>query len=507
VTLPDPDAWPVADSLDGDEDLLTQRAAATPQVPAVVDADRDEQWTYARMDERATATARWLCERVTSAGRVGLLLDAGMAFVDSYFATARWGVPAVPLNVRLDGDALAAQVERADLTAVVAGASTCETARSITPEAVPVLAAEDRPTGPDCGRQREGGSTSEPSVSRQSTAERLVLFTSGTTGRPKGVRLTRENLVASAVGSADRLGVEAGDRWLAPLPPYHMGGLAPLIRSTLHGTTTVLQREFDPGATAVAVDDRGVTALSLVPTALGRLLDDGWRPPESLRFVLLGGGPASRDLVERATARGVPVAPTYGLTETASQVATATPAEARDHPESVGRPLRTVEAAVVDDGICDPGETGEVVVDGPTVTPGYLDPGLTAGAFDDRGLRTGDLASRDDDGRLRIAGRVDDRIVTGGENVDPGRVAEALCALESVEDAAVVGLPDDEWGERVAALVVGPPSLTAAAVRDGVRESLADFEVPKTVVVVDALPRTPSGTVDRGAVRDHLEPG
>jgi O-succinylbenzoic acid--CoA ligase len=252
-----------------------------------------------------------------------------------------------------------------------------------------------------------------------------------------------------------------------------------------------------------------VTGVSLVPTMLRRLLDAGWRPPERLRFVLLGGAPTPEDLVARCERLGVPVHPTYGMTETASQVATATPEQAFEHGDTVGQPLVFTDVTVVDEGEpCDPGEHGELVVDGPTVTPGYLDDDRTAAAFGDAGLHTGDVGYRDADGRLWVLGRLDDTVVTGGENVHPGEVADAVREHPAVADAAVVGLADDEWGERVAALVVPDEAVAADLDVDLVearcRERLAPFKVPKTWGVADALPRTASGTVDREAVRERL---
>jgi O-succinylbenzoic acid--CoA ligase len=196
------------------------------------------------------------------------------------------------------------------------------------------------------------------------------------------------------------------------------------------------------------------------------------------------------------------------MTETASQIATARPETAFEHSGTVGQPLVFTDVTVVADGDpCGPGERGEIVVDGPTVTPGYLNG--DGDAFGDRGFRTGDIGYRDGDGRLWVEGRVDDRIVTGGENVDASTVAAAIQGHPAVGDAAVVGLSDDEWGQRVAALVVG--DVTPAAVREYCDERLAAYEVPKTVRVTEALPRTASGTVDRSAVRALLsedgEPG
>jgi O-succinylbenzoic acid--CoA ligase len=338
-------------------------------------------------------------------------------------------------------------------------------------------------------------------------AERLVLFTSGTTGRPKGVRLSLRNLLASAAGSAFRLGVLAEDRWLCALPTYHMGGLAPWIRSALYGTTVVVGSDFDPARTAAEMRATGVTGVSLVPSTLVRLLDDGWTPPDSLRFVLLGGGPADESLVARARDRGVPVCPTYGTTETASQIATTRPAAAAERPGTVGQPLVTTEVTVVDGKgePIPPGERGEIVVDGPTVTRGYLDPETTAAAFSDRGLRTGDLGYRDEDGYLWVTGRADDAFVSGGETVHPGGVADRLRAHPTVADAAVVGLPDREWGRRVAAALVPDDEADPEAVVEDCADGLAAYERPRTVAVVDSLPRTASGTVDREALRDLLD--
>jgi len=513
VTLPPPDAWPVDEPLEeSSSDLLRERAASTPDATAVVETDEGQSWTYGEFDERVSARTDALTGVADVSGeRVGVLLETRLAFAELYFATGRLGASAVALNVDLPAERLRSQVERADVDAVVCSRPTERLATDLTPADVS-LASVDEPAFDRTASLRRREPTRERENTRPLDAERLVVFTSGTSGDPKGVRLTRRNLVASAVGSAHRLGVDADDRWLVCLPMYHTGGLAPLVRSTLYGTTTVIQREFDAERTAAVMDEFDVSGVSLVPTMLTRLLDAGWSPAASLRFVLLGGAPASRELVERCADRGVPAYPTYGMTETASQVATATPAESRAHPDTVGKPLRGTTVTVVDgDGdSVETGATGELVVDGPTVTPGYLDAGRTANAFGERGFFTGDLGDTDDEGRLWVVGRADDGIVTGGENVHPARVVDALRAIDGVADAAVVGLPDEAWGERVAALVVPVESAADRAarssrrVREAARERLADFAVPKTVAFTDELPRTGSGTVDRDAVRERL---
>jgi O-succinylbenzoic acid--CoA ligase len=494
----DPVEWPT-------NDLVAHRAAATPDRTALVDADRDRVLTYRELDERVGRRAAALADLgIESGDRVALLSPTSAAVVDLAHAAVRVGATLVLLNAELTVGELSPQVERADVDAVLAAPDLRGTAREVAD--APVAAVEE--PGEDAAPAGALGLADDPiedpaTVGRDWT--QLVLFTSGTTGEPKGVRLTAGNLVASATASSFRLGVAPDDRWLVCLPTYHMGGLAPVVRAALYGTTVVLQRQFDAARTRQVLADRDVTGVSLVPTMLTRLLDAGWQPPDDLRFVLLGGAPASGRLIDRCERRGVPVHPTYGTTETASQIATATPRQAFAHEGTVGQPLVTTDVTVVDeDGEpLPPGETGELVVDGPTVTPGYLDGDRTAAAFGPRGLHTGDVGYRDDDGRLWVVGRLDDVVVTGGENVHPAEVADVLRTHPAVEDVAVVGLPDEEWGERLAALVVGDVDHDELAAH--CRDRLAAFKVPKTWASAEALPRTASGTVDRVAVRERLD--
>ena len=490
-------------------DVLAHRAGATPERTALVDTADGATWTYRELDRVVDGVAAGL----GSGGPVGTLLSTRVAFMALVHAAMRTGRTLVPLNTQLPAEALADQARRADVDLLVCERDTEDVARDIAPESVASVDSPERtdiarlpPEAGDGVESGPGGARPEPApLSPSDTA--VVLFTSGTTGTPKGVRLTVGNLVWSAVASAFRLGVAPGDRWLCCLPMYHMGGLAPVVRCALYGTSLAVQPGFDADRTAAVVEEHGVTGVSLVPTQLRRLLEASWEPPAAFDGVLLGGAPAGQDLLDRARDRGVPVYPTYGTTETASQVATATPTQAAEHPGTVGQPLAVTDVTVLADGDpAEPGEVGELVVAGPTVTPGYLDDDRTADAFGPRGFHTGDLGYRDEAGRLWVEGRVDDAITTGGETVYPATVVDALRDHPGVADAAVVGLPDEEWGERVAALVVpgGDRSVDADALREFCRGRVADYAVPKTVAVADAVPRTASGTVDREAVRERL---
>nr|WP_254714818.1 AMP-binding protein [Natranaeroarchaeum aerophilus] len=514
--------------------MLAVWAATSPEALAVIHAgdgsaasrnepDNADRLTYADLDALVDDLARRLSTLGVCPGtHVATLLNTGLPFITVVHALGRLGAVLVPLNVRLTGGELSGHCERVGVETLLCDAEQVEQATAVAEELDIDLTigrvddehgnGESADTDPVRVWSHDPAD-SLPRVERSPADRRLVLFTSGTTGKPKAVPLTTGNLVASAVGSAFRLGVVPDDRWLCALPMYHMGGLAPVFRSTLYGTCVVLQSTFDAEYTPAVARTHEVTGLSLVPTMLARILDGDADLPDSLRFVLLGGGRADPVLVERADSAGVPVCPTYGMTETASQIATARPAEAVAHEGTVGRPLLGTDVSIVDEQgtPVEAGDVGEVVVSGPTVTPGYLDDAVTERSFGPRGLHTGDLGYRDDGNRLWITGRRSDRIVTGGENVDPVEVREALCSHPAVADAAVVGLDDEEWGERVGALVVVSDGETAElerpdseALRAYCRDRLAGYKLPRTIEFADALPRTPSGTVDRTAVQVRL---
>ncbi|WP_181687125.1 o-succinylbenzoate--CoA ligase [Halorhabdus salina] len=491
------DAWPQIDP-------LTARASSTPDRTAVVEAETGATWTYEELFDEADRLAGRLqaaCDGRPQ--RVGIAMETSIHFVRATHAAWRLGAAVVPLDVREPVDQLETLATKAEVDAVLCTEQTAEAVSDLADVAlfsVDTSPTEAVPTLPSA----TGGITPR---ARYPSETHLVMFTSGSTGEPAGVQLTLTNLFASAIASAFRLGVTRSDRWLVSIPMAHMGGFAPLVRSTLYGTSVILQREFEPARTAAAMADYDVTGVSFVPTMLSRLLDAGWDRPDSLRFVLLGGASASRDLIDRCERENVPVYPTYGMTETASQVATATPSQSFDNPGTVGQPLLFTQVAVIDDGeSVPPGATGEIVIEGPTVTPGYLDDEETEAVFDQRGLHTGDLGYRDEDGRLYVVGRQDDRIVTGGENVEPGEVVNVLESRTDVAEAVVVGVPDDDWGERVAALVVpnGSAELSTETIERTCRDELAPYKVPKSIEIGEAIPRTVSGTVDRAAVVEKI---
>lgn len=311
----------------------------------------------------------------------------------------------------------------------------------------------------------------------------LVVFTSGSTGPPKGVRLSLFNLQAAASASADHLGHGRDDVWLLAMPLHHVGGISILVRQAYTGGSVTLLPRFDPDEVAEAMKGR-VTMVSVVPTMLSRLLDRG--PFSGLRAVLVGGGPIPSGLLERAVDSGLPVLPTYGMTETFGQVATLRP----DAPLAYeAHPLPGVEVRVESDG--------RIALRSPQISPGYL------GEPDrpDSWFVTNDIGELGDDGAVRVMGRADTMVVTGGENVSPERVEAVVRQHLDVNDAVVVGVSDPEWGQMLVCLHEGGPEDLG----DWVAQQLPGFMVPKRWVRVDALPRTSLGKPDREAAARLVE--
>ncbi|MBV8756012.1 MAG: AMP-binding protein [Deltaproteobacteria bacterium] len=305
----------------------------------------------------------------------------------------------------------------------------------------------------------------------------FVLFTSGSTGTPRGIIHTRDSILAAARASETHLPWQDGDRWLLCLPLAHAGGLSIVVRCLVARVPVVLHQDsFDATAIRALIADQHVTIASLVPTQLAVLLDDpAWRPPAHLRTVLLGGAGAPPALVDAALARGVPVHQTYGLTETFGQVATALvpggPLVPLPGVELHGSPLR---------------------IRGPMLARAYLDGTPIAPEF-----TTADLAEAGD--RLRILGRADDVVISGGENIHPAQVETVLAATPGVRAACAFGIPDERWGQVVAAALVTDPSFDRTAATAHWRDALPAFGRPRRLALVDALPLLPNGKVDRRA--------
>lgn len=475
-------------------DWLAHRALVQSAHPAV--AAPEGTLTYAELDAVTGAFAAGIAARGVEHGdRVAILAENCAAFVAAVHGAPRAGATLVPLNARLAPVELAWQIDRVRPRLLV-------TTPPLEPLAQAALAGCAEPPRLAFAGELAATAAFLPGEPHDGGQVHSIIFTSGTTGRPKGAMLTLGNFWWSAVASGLNLGVSADDRWLAVLPLFHVGGLSIPFRSAVYGTTAVLHPGFDERAVNAAIREGGITVVSVVAAMLQRMLDADNLPfPPSLRCALVGGGPVPRHLLERAAARGLAVVQTYGLTEAASQVATLSPADALAHLGSAGKPLVgtdvRVDAAV--------GAPGEILVRGPTVTPGYFEePAATANAIRDGWLHTGDAGILDGEGVLTVLDREDGLIITGGENVYAAEVEAALLAHPAVAQAAVAGLPDERWGQQVAAAVVARGPFDEDEVRAWLRSRLAGYKVPRRIVLVTELPLTASGKVQRFRVRDAL---
>jgi len=496
-------------------DWLAVRAADTPEADALLADGR--WWRFGELDVLASR----LCARLAADGarpgeHVAVLLPNSLAFAVSVFALARLGAVMVPLNTRLTPAEVAWQVARADCTRLICAPPTTAQAADV-PATLPRLIVPL--DGPAFKAWAFAATNDQRLTTNDQPAPRhlplathqAIIFTSGTTGYAKGALITFANHFWSAVGSAFRLGVVPGDRWLACLPLYHVGGLAVLFRSCLYGTAVVLHDGFNTAAVRHSLRHDGVTLVSLVPTMLSRLLHEGLTIDDAptLRLVLLGGAAAPAALLAEARAAGLPVAVTYGLTEAASQVATMLPSNVANKPGSAGKPLFFTTVAAVDDDGCDlpPGQPGEIVVRGPTVMAGYYrDAAATSAALRDGRLHTGDVGYLDEDGDLWLLDRRADLIVSGGENIYPAQVERVLREHPAVALAAVVGLPHADWGQQVAAAVVlrSPGAATSDELLAHCRAHLAGYKRPRRLLLCDALPQTASGKIQRRLVAEQL---
>jgi O-succinylbenzoic acid--CoA ligase len=412
------------------EAWLLRAARAHPQREAVNDL------TYAQLVTRARHGAAALrADGAREGDLVGIALAPGTEFVVALHAVWGVGAVAVPVDPRL-GAAERAHVQRGCRVVVDA---------------------------PLPGNGAHAGLVDVHDLD----APAAIIHTSGSTAAPKPIELTFGNWLWSALGSAVALGLDPQERWLCPLPLSHVGGLSIVVRSAIYATTARVLERFDVDVALAELET--ATLVSLVPTTLARLLDAGWQRPPRLRTVLLGGAAIPPALLERAAAAGVPVTTTYGMTEACSQIATA------------GTPLFCTRVEIAPDG--------EIVVGGPTVSPGV------GGA-----LHTGDLGELDACGRLDITGRKADTIISGGENVAPTEVEAVLAEHPAVAEAAVHGRPDPQWGEAVVATVVARAQVTEDELRAFAARRLAPYKVPKAIAFTDALPRTGSGKLLRRAL-------
>ena len=496
------------------DDAVRRWATLAPARTALVEADGGARTDYAALDREGDAWGRVLAECGVGAGdRVALLAGTAPACVALFVACLRLRAMLVPLNWRLAPPELARVLADARPAVLVT-----DTRRRALADATLAL-----PTAPgvrslDLEAARGAGSRAAPLPVPHAGPEEgtMILYTSGSTGVPKGVILPRRQLLYNAVATA--VGWRFGPDEVAPVstPLFHTGGWHVFLTPLLHlGATVVLVDAFEPEAFLATLAEHGCTMAFAVPTQLAMLADArGWgRPLPALRRIVAGGAPCPPRVRGEVRRAGYRFREAYGLTECGPNCFTTSDEAAEAHPGSVGWPVPFLELRLADEQGREVavGEPGELLLRGPQLFGGYFGaPERTAEVLTAEGwLRTGDLAVRDAAGVTRICGRRKEMYISGGENVFPGEVEAALCGCPGVAEAAVVGVADARWGEVGRAYVVARrgaeldvPTLLAQA-----RGLLAGYKLPRHVVLVDALPRLGSGKVDRRALLALSEAG
>ncbi|EGD56778.1 acyl-CoA synthetase [Gordonia neofelifaecis] len=484
-----------------------------PHRVALIDGVTGAEYTFEQLDLRTNALAAALRVRGVGKGdRVALVTLNSPHMLEVMFAVAKLGAVAVPINWRLQAPEVNYILRDSGARLAFVSPQTAALARA---------AAEDTEVSElieiPSGDQRAAGDASEyEDLIAAADTERVVvdvdaddlsmlMYTSGTTGFPKGAMLTHANHHWNGINNLTAGdGVGPRDVNIASAPLFHIGALGVITLPLLYiGGTTVVLETFTPDAWLAAVEKHGVTVAFAVP-AMWAAIDASpaiaTADLSSLRFGISGGAPCPVVLIESLNAHGVRFCEGFGLTETAPNVCVLAVEEAIEYAGSVGKPVLHVEMKVADDGGREvaPGVIGELLVRGPNVFVGYWNkPEATAEALRDGWFHTGDLATCDEEGYYRIVDRKKDMIVTGGENVYASEVEQAMYRHPAVAEVAVIGLPDEKWGESVTAVVATKPG---ADVSEGdliawTREQIAHFKSPRAVHFVEALPRTATGKV------------
>lgn len=502
-------------------ELIRWRARVTPDVPAIWFEGR--QTTFRELDRRSNRVANALIERgVLPGDRICILDQNHDEFFEVIFGIAKAGAVYVPVNWRLAPPEVLYVVNDAAAKILFAGSAFAACVEKIQGEFKTVQTvisfSSESATWESYQSLCEGRAETDPYREILDSDTTWQLYTSGTTGSPKGAELTTSNLIA-LMGFSPTLfgGMREGERTLIAMPLYHIGGSGYALVALAAGTALVVLREFNPARALDVIQNQKVNHAFLVPAALLFMLQAencASVDLSSLRAVAYGAAPIPEDLLRRAIQRfGCEFFQVYGLTETSGGV---TRLRFEDHDltgphrhrlKSCGQPLFGIDIRVVDGTGQDkaPGEIGEIIIRSPQVMKGYWHaPEATARAIRDGWFYSGDAGTIDEDGFIYIQDRVKDMIVSGGENIYPAEIENCLFGHPAVADAAVIGVPDEKWGESVKAVVVLKPGVSATAeeIIEFCKGKIANYKRPKSVDFAQSLPRNPTGKILKRELRE-----
>jgi acyl-CoA synthetase (AMP-forming)/AMP-acid ligase II len=501
---------------------VAKRAHLNPSTEALVDVTSGTRMTYPELDARCNRAANGLTDAGVSAGdRVALLLMNGPEFVETFFGAAKLGAVSVPLNWRLVADELSFILTDSGATTMVFGSAFTEVVTELHERGtdgtqvttwIHVGDPGDRPefaVGYEDVLARS--SADAPEIGGSDDDLLFIMYTSGTTGLPKGVMHTHNTTMWSVITANTTADTQYGDRYLICLPMFHVGALNPMLSIVNLGGTGVIMSEFDPVKIWEVYGDEKITVTLAVPAMLNFMLltyDADAHDTSSLRWVMSGAAPVPESLITTYAEMGIEIHQVYGLTETAGPACLISPEDALERVGSTGKAFFYTEVRVVDEdgNDCGVDEPGEVWVAGPHIMTGYWNrPEATAETVVDGWLHTGDVASVDADGFVYIQDRIKDMIISGGENVYPAEIENVILSMDGVNEVAVIGLPSEKWGESPLAIVVkGDEDLTAEDVLAYTDGKLARFKQPKGVEFTDVIPRNPTGKVLKRVLRDQF---
>ncbi len=513
-------------------DILGERARLTPEKTALVYVPTGERFTYRELDElSAGMAAAWMEAGIGKGERVAMLSESRPEYVAAFFAAGKTGVIFVPLSTRLNARELAGILRDCTPKMVMYSRQYAEVAEELRGRIdVPRWTA----VGDVCGPVWHGSPTRDRGPETRATCQPediyCLLYTSGTTGKPKGVMLPHRMIAFNGYNTVCNWQLRDDD--VAPIftPLYHAGGLSVfLVPLFTIGGTIVLHEKFDPKEVWETIEREHCTVIFGVPTIFKMLLDApefAHARLERVRWMISGGAPLPAYIIAAYQRRGVTFKQGYGLTEVGVNCFTMTTGESRAKPGSIGKPMLYTEARTVwresltreaelsiahgsETRATQDNEIGELWLRGPHVCRGYWNNSeATAAALDAEGwFHTGDLARRDEDGFFYIAGRLKDMIISGGVNIYPAEIEAELVQHPAVQDAAVAGVAHAVWGEVGVAFVVPRPGAAVGAedLLSFLAARLGRYKLPKEVIFVEELPRTPYGKVIKGELRERYE--
>src|SRR5262245_35194581 len=494
-----------------------QRALRTPERPAL--AFENRILSYAEMQQRIEQLAGRLDRLgVRQGDRVAYLGINQPTFLFALFATVRLGAIFVPLNFRLAGSEVAANVGDAGASVLIADTQHRNLVNSVRTDLSSVRHFVTEGASEGWQPIDDGGHVGTETVLADADDVAVIMYTSGTTGRAKGAMLTHGNLWWNNTSAMHQFDVLASDVTLAAAPLFHIGGLNVMTLVTLQkGGLVLLHPGFDAATALADMQRHRVTTMFGVPTMFQFMVQHpsfANTDLSSLRLLICGGAPCPEPLLKAWQARGVPIEQGYGLTETAPMVSFLAPEYALSKLGSSGRPPLFTEMRLVEhDGtpVTEPRAKGEILTRGPNVMRGYWqNPEATAQAIDSDGwFHTGDVGWLDSDGFLTISDRVKDMIISGGENIYPAEIENVLDQHPGISEAAVIGVPDANWGEAVCAIIALKPGhrLDLEQLREFSEAKLARYELPRRLEIVQSLPRNAEGKIVKRQLREQFGGG